>query len=66
MQAVRDWPRIATDETGSLLCQAILENWPDLHKEAIVDALIEQTAILCTSQWATFVILQCVSIYRQK
>lgn len=46
------------DETGSLLCQAILENWPTAEKEDIVKALIEDTVELCGSQWATFVVLQ--------
>lgn len=46
------------DETGSLLCQAVLENWPDEEKEGIVAGLIKDTVNLCSSQWATFVVLQ--------
>ena len=57
---IRDWPRIAMDETGSLICQAILENWPLKEKEEIVRSLIRATVELCSSQWATFVVLQWV------
>lgn len=48
------------DETGSLLCQAVLENWPNEEKEGIVKALIRDTVTLYSSQWATFVVLQWV------
>lgn len=51
------------DETGSLLCQAVLENWPAEEKESIVKTLIKDTAKLCSSQWATFVVLQYVLFY---
>lgn len=46
------------DETGSLLCQAVLENWPHAEKHAIAQGLIKDTVELCSSQWATFVVLQ--------
>ena len=46
------------DETGSLLTQSILENWPAEQKEAIIQTLIRDALALCNSQWATFVILQ--------
>ncbi|KAK9895877.1 ARM repeat-containing protein [Cystobasidium minutum MCA 4210] len=48
------------DETGSLLCQAVLENWPDEEKEGIVAGLIKDTVNLCSSQWATFVVLHLI------
>lgn len=54
------------DETGSLLCQAVLENWPVEQKETIVATLIKDTVKLCSSQWATFVVLQCVSPFLQE
>lgn len=58
LKQLKDWTNIATDETGSLLCQAVLENWPTEEKEDIVKALIKDTVTLCGSQWATFVVLQ--------
>lgn len=60
LEDIRDWSRIAMDETGSLICQAILENWPVEEKEGIVRSLINATVELCSSQWATFVVLQWV------
>ena len=56
--SINDWSQVAQDETGSLLCQAILENWPQEEKEEIVEGLIRDTLELCGSQWATFVVLQ--------
>jgi hypothetical protein len=58
LKEIKDWPNIAMDETGSLLCQAILENWPAAEKQNIVESLINNTVELCSSQWATFVVLQ--------
>lgn len=58
VKEIKDWTKIAMDETGSLLCQAILENWPAAEKVEIVTNLISNTVALCSSQWATFVVLQ--------
>lgn len=60
LKQLKGWSSIAMDETGSLLCQAVLENWPDEQKKSIVEALIKDTVTLCSSQWATFVVLQSV------
>ena len=58
LKQIKDWSKVAMDETGSLLCQAILENWPYTEKQSIVRGLIRDTKELCGSQWATFVVLQ--------
>ncbi|CAD6588377.1 MAG: hypothetical protein CYPHOPRED_004374, partial [Cyphobasidiales sp. Tagirdzhanova-0007] len=60
LKEIKNWSNIAMDETGSLLCQAVLENWPAVEKEGIVKSLIRDTVALCGSQWATFVVLHLI------